>query len=306
MAGIIFIAIIFVSLVVTLVAGVIISATGLGAETITMRAVYGIMIYSAFFGIFLLFAKKTKQGNIYESFNLKKPVPKVDVALMLVIALVCITSFVLLQECSVQLFIRMGYYEPDANFRIPNVAVFLMFLITMAVLPAIVEELLFRGLIMQHLMKYGNVVAVIGSAIMFSFFHLNPSQTVYQFILGIVLAIIYIRTKNMWYPIILHFINNALIVTYAYYTYATGGSVSAANFDASAITAMIILAIVGSIVLWGLLGLFRKKDVQWNTERVPMDSKEFWWFAIGMAFALVIWISVFLVQPVVPDTPYNN
>ncbi|MBC31975.1 MAG: CPBP family intramembrane metalloprotease [Muricauda sp.] len=76
---------------------------------------------------------------------------------------------------------------------------------------ALVEETLFRGYILKNLMtsfnKYG---ALISSSILFSLMHgFNPNISMFSlfelFVGGILLGITYIYTKNLWFPIALHF-----------------------------------------------------------------------------------------------------
>lgn len=81
-----------------------------------------------------------------------------------------------------------------------------------AIVPAICEEFLFRGLILFALLPYGKKPAILGSAIMFSLMHQNPAQILYTFVLGVVFAYLAIETKSIWTGIIVHFVNNLVSV----------------------------------------------------------------------------------------------
>lgn len=76
---------------------------------------------------------------------------------------------------------------------------------------AIGEEVLFRGFILNNLMKsYNKYVALIVSSLFFSLLHLgNHFISVLNlfdlFIAGILLGVTYIYTKRLWFPIALHF-----------------------------------------------------------------------------------------------------
>lgn len=77
----------------------------------------------------------------------------------------------------------------------------------------IVEELIFRGLILQGFRRnYKAFTAVIMSALLFALFHLNPWQFPATFVLGILLGWIMIRTNNIVLAIIGHSINNFLVL----------------------------------------------------------------------------------------------
>ena len=90
----------------------------------------------------------------------------------------------------------------------------LLNLLIVALLPAIGEELLFRGVILRLI---NNITknphwAVIISALLFSAFHLQFYGFLPRFTLGLVLGYLFIITNNLWVPIFIHFINNAAAV----------------------------------------------------------------------------------------------
>ncbi len=82
-----------------------------------------------------------------------------------------------------------------------------------AVVAPIVEELIFRGIILQGLRRnYNAFVAVFMSALLFSLYHLNPWQMPATFILGLLLGWIMIRANNIILSILGHSINNLLVL----------------------------------------------------------------------------------------------
>ncbi len=82
-----------------------------------------------------------------------------------------------------------------------------------AVIAPIVEELIFRGLILQGFRRnYNALTAVVMSALLFALFHLNPWQFPATFILGLLLGWIMFRTNNILLAILGHSINNFLVL----------------------------------------------------------------------------------------------
>lgn len=88
-----------------------------------------------------------------------------------------------------------------------NEQLVLMF-ISLVVVPAFVEELLFRGVIFSNLLPYGKGTAIIGSAVLFGLMHRNIEQILYATVAGVVLAWIYWRTRSIWVCVLTHFLNN--------------------------------------------------------------------------------------------------
>jgi len=88
--------------------------------------------------------------------------------------------------------------------------------ITSGLIPAISEELLFRGVLFAALIHYTpNRIIIIISAGLFALSHLNPSYVGLYFILGVYLSWIQIKTRNIGMTIGAHLINNiiALLAT---------------------------------------------------------------------------------------------
>ncbi|MBP3476744.1 MAG: CPBP family intramembrane metalloprotease [Lachnospiraceae bacterium] len=70
------------------------------------------------------------------------------------------------------------------------------------------EEILFRKLICDPMVKYGQGTAIVVSGIVFGLFHMNFNQFFYAFLLGCFLAFIYVKTGDIKYSIILHMMIN--------------------------------------------------------------------------------------------------
>lgn len=92
-------------------------------------------------------------------------------------------------------------------------------LLMIAVIPAIGEELIFRGILLKSLNKMtSNIhIAAFVSAIIFSAVHMQFYGFLPRMVLGLVLAYLFIWSGSIWVPIIAHFANNALAVMVAYF-----------------------------------------------------------------------------------------
>lgn len=87
-----------------------------------------------------------------------------------------------------------------------------------ALLPAIGEEIVFRGVVQQQLMRRtaNPWTALVLSAAVFSFFHFQFDGFLPRLLLGFLLGWLYWKTQNFWVPAIAHFFNNALQVVGQY------------------------------------------------------------------------------------------
>ena len=77
-------------------------------------------------------------------------------------------------------------------------------IITVGILPAIFEELLFRKFMIDRTLRHGEFVSCAMSGIMFGLWHGNFQQFFFAFFLGVLFAFVYIRTGRIIYTMILH------------------------------------------------------------------------------------------------------
>lgn len=98
-----------------------------------------------------------------------------------------------------------------------TVPVMLLNVLTIGIAPAILEELLFRGVVLQGLRPAGDRAALIFSALMFGLMHGTLYQIPFAFILGLVFGYIVLKTGNILWSMGLHAINNVLSVLMEYW-----------------------------------------------------------------------------------------
>lgn len=101
--------------------------------------------------------------------------------------------------------------DNTVNSIISESNIIIVFLVV-GIIGPIMEELIFRKFIIDRTRPYGEALAVLFSGLTFGMFHGNFYQLFYSCAIGIVLAFIYVRTKNILYPIILHCAFNTLSV----------------------------------------------------------------------------------------------
>lgn len=81
-------------------------------------------------------------------------------------------------------------------------------LLVVVILGPIMEELLFRYAITRRLLPYGEKTAVLLTGLFFSLAHDNFYQFFYCFAIGALFSYVYVRTKNLLYPLLLHIFFN--------------------------------------------------------------------------------------------------
>jgi len=95
---------------------------------------------------------------------------------------------------------------------------FILNLIMIAVIPALGEEFLFRGVIQRILTEWfkNHHVAIIVSAVLFSIMHFQFLGFLPRMALGVLFGYLFVWSGTIWIPVIAHFVNNAMAVVFVY------------------------------------------------------------------------------------------
>ena len=115
----------------------------------------------------------------------------------------------------IKLLSGVGYEEKPVLIPSMDGAGFFGVLLVIAVLPAVLEELLFRGLLLKGLKPCGELFAVLVCGALFALYHQKPEQTVYQFCCGAAFALVALKSGSVLPTMLAHFFNNAWILVMA-------------------------------------------------------------------------------------------
>ena len=102
------------------------------------------------------------------------------------------------------------------NSSVPS---FVFNIVVMAFLPAVGEEWFFRASLQRLLSSWFKKewIAIIFTGFIFSLLHFQFEGFLPRFILGMILGLIFSKTKNIWVCILLHFLFNAIQITTAFF-----------------------------------------------------------------------------------------
>ena len=146
-----------------------------------------------------------------------------------------------------------------------------------ALLPALGEELFFRGVIFRFVAKKsrGLALPLIASAGFFAAVHYNPAGLPVIFAAGVLLAAIYYLTGSLWMSIMAHFVYNGLqaVGMYLAQDNATLKALNAA--DELPLTWIAGGAVVFCAAFWVLWKVRTPLPFGWASDKVdPVPSKE--------------------------------
>lgn len=127
-----------------------------------------------------------------------------------------------------------------------------MMVITVCILAPVLEEMLFRGIILRSfLMQYSRSLSIFGSALIFGAAHLNLYQFVVGVLVGSVLGWLYEQTRSLWPCIALHAMYNSAVMLF-WQAYGGVDRDSADDFSLPVWLGVFVLAFLGTSALRGI------------------------------------------------------
>ena len=188
-------------------------------------------LFSAFISIFGfilcgLFAIKLQKRKVSEIIEFKKP-KKYTGWLLLVGMGVCMLANVITGIIGSLLPFEPVIHEVDAPTNLSGIVIYF---ITTSVVPAFVEEFFYRGVVYGSFKKFGKMVAIVISSVLFSLIHGNLVQIPFAFVVGLILSFITAEASSIWPAIIIHFLNNFMACTQTYVRILFGDEISSFYF----------------------------------------------------------------------------
>jgi len=165
------------------------------------------------------FRKYTKMSTnkVFEEYKFKKITKKsVFLCLLMGIAVYFLNSYI---ASFFYFFLSLFGYSTSNLVTLPSsysVWLLLLNVIFTAVLPAVCEETVHRGMLLSQIRKKNEAMAILISSILFGLLHINIYQFFYATILGFLLAKITLASDSIYPAMIVHFMNNALNVYFSF------------------------------------------------------------------------------------------
>lgn len=93
----------------------------------------------------------------------------------------------------------------------------LLMVLSLAIFPAITEELVFRGIVMKEYKPCGSVFSMLLSSVLFAFVHFDMRLFPIYVALGMLIAWIVFVTRSVWAAVIVHAVYNIYVIFFEKY-----------------------------------------------------------------------------------------
>ena len=210
------------------------------------------------------------------------------IALLLQIGLLSLSE---LNGLFLKLLGELGYQ--DAGISLPSLDGFGLVgvLFVVALLPAVFEETVFRGVLLSGLKAFGKTGAILLCGGLFALYHQNPAQTAYQFCCGAAFALVALKAGSILPTALAHFLNNATVILFT--KFGVNG------FPTPILIALIITSAVCLLGTLSYLLFFdnfdkKTKENSLKTEEKGEKKRFFLTASVGIAVCFITWISVLI------------
>jgi len=216
----------------------------------------------AFFIVTIIFYYYNIKNSNQEN-NFVKTVKKFTLKNIVFLLVIVYGYFLIL--CSLFPFAKILPGYETYQYSMKGIATSFVFMITYGcVLGPVMEEFVFRGIILRGLLKsYSNKIAILLSALIFAILHLNLVQGMVAFLMGLLLGYIYIKTHSIYLCMLTHIINNTFFFSLSL-LYPEWVEILSYNILRS-----ILISIMGLIIL--ILG-FKKLTVNINNSNIQKTT----------------------------------
>lgn len=180
-------------------------------------------------------------------------------------------------------------------------------------LPAICEEVMFRGVLQKSFREYGTVKAILFTAFLFGLFHMDFQKLLGTFLLGALIGYIVYRTDSLFSGMVAHFTNNSFGVIMAFILNKLNTVVnpgfdsipdSAQDLDISVFSQLPGNQLIITIIVWMVFLAFciaafsaltyaltantRKKNIPYVKSK-KLKYKNLIWMAPGLILIIIIY-----------------
>ena len=224
-----------------------------------------------------------------DAFSDGQKISLLPISVSIVLAIIAIFLFTPLMDLVEYGFMNLGY-NPDNTIPMQDkmsasLSSFMLGLLIYALLPAIAEEIVFRGVIQKSILsKYNGFTAIFVSTLLFVLMHGALQQTVYQLIMGIMLGYVACVGGSILYSIILHFLNNTFVLLFGCFNLVGYLSEETYYYNVYSMIFPVCLFMLGAILVgilfWVLKYLRTKNFFRYTPKKkkkkqaaVPVETK---------------------------------
>ena len=159
---------------------------------------------------------KIKQQKTFKCLLLLNQFKPINLLLAIMLAVGMFLGLGFINQIIINGLESVGLTLPQTTVVVKDTGDFIGYALTLCLLPAVFEELFFRGVLLNDIKEYNPLHVSLFIGGLFALYHGSLSQLVYQFIYGTLLTFLAIKSGSSLPCIIAHFLNNFTIILLEY------------------------------------------------------------------------------------------
>lgn len=266
-----------------------------------------------FLFIFKYDLKKTLRLNKLEFSNI------VLIILLVIFAIPVVSGINLVNLITIKyIFGNVIVSQPPSAYDLSGL---IIGLVVVALTPAICEETMYRGVIMSGFEELGPRKAIVISALLFAFMHMDFQKVIGVFLLGLLIAYIVYKTDSIFAGMLAHFTNNAFSIILSYVANTLSSKMKQSegviketpNFDFSNLSeiptenlvfiviVMVLIYLFFIVAFAGLLSAFKHNNPDRSLEKGTNPPKlktavlQSLWLIPGLVIVFFMYVNVALI-----------
>lgn len=182
----------------------------------------------------------------------------------------------------------LGGVVPSSEIPLDEFYQYVLFAVLLCALPAFSEEWFFRGVLTDCLSETNRLSAVFTVALCFSLYHGNISQLLYQFIYGLGLGFLAVKTKSVIPSMLAHFINNFAVLSIEYF-----------KFSIDLFNPLIIISGCALLILFAVFMVFCERNAK-SDDNNGVKSESIKKFYIPFGITGIVVAALLIILSVLP------
>lgn len=227
----------------------------------------------SFFLIFYFYNSYHKYNHISQT-SIKTKFSIKNALLCVLISVLAVAGFINFVGLFDKLITLLGFSVNESSIPLNTPLWLVLNIVITAIIPAVMEEIIFRGMIFNGLKGVGFWLATFISSLFFMIEHLSVWSFVYPLLMGVIFCLILRKTGSIVYTMITHFCNNLIVVIINYYNEVTGKNFGAFNISSwwGGVLAVMV-AVVSFCIIYFIIQKFMKNAKIKNEDETENNAQ---------------------------------
>ena len=258
----------------------------------------------------LILARYNKKNNIntFIATKIKTKFNPKNAFFCVLISIIAVSGFINFIALFEKVLFNFGFSGDSVSLPLNSPLWLIVNIMVSAIVPAVMEEFIFRGVIFNGLEKKSFWFACLVSSLCFTIVHLSIYSLIYPFVMGIIFCLILRKTGSILYTMIAHFCNNLIVIIINYIRVVKGVDFGVLNVNTWWGGLLVsVVAILAFVTIYLIIKVFMDAGKNHKTNVIDLNNdgdnqlvvisgnnKNEKMLALSILIGVVFWIMIFV------------